>query len=33
MTMELTRALPEKVLPRHQERQAVVYVPDRVKTR
>lgn len=26
MTMELTRARPEKVLPRHQERQAVVYV-------
>lgn len=26
MTMELTRALPEKILPRHQERQAVVYV-------
>ncbi|NOW49009.1 hypothetical protein FHW96_005199, partial [Novosphingobium sp. SG751A] len=26
MTMELIRTLPEKVLPRHQERQAVVYV-------
>ncbi|MCI4592272.1 MFS transporter [Sphingobium sp. BYY-5] len=26
MTMELTRALPEKILPRHQEWQAVVYV-------
>ena len=26
MSMELPRALPEKILPRHQERQAVVYV-------